>query len=263
MAHQEESLVGMGIQMHFGGVKALDGVDIRIPRGQITGLIGPNGAGKSTLLSILSGSLKPDAGRVVFGPRDITGVGRTIAARAGVVQTFQKASPFRGLSAIDNVLVAMTNHFDPGLGGVLFRPRRTRQVENEWREKARHLLNFFGLDAVAEYEAGSLSFGHLRLLEIARAMLAGPRVLLLDEPAAGLNAQEADLIRHALFKVKDQAIGVLVVDHDVSFLFRLCDRIVAMDYGCVIAEGTPPEIERHPRVRAAYLVVDQQVEERG
>lgn len=248
-------LTAEGIQMRFGGVTALDGVSVHIPAGRVSGLIGPNGAGKSTLLGILSGAHRPDFGTVRFNGVNLTGAGRTVAAHSGVIQTFQKASPFRGMTVLENVLVGMTNRFDPGLFGVLFRPRLVRRTERQWRERAQELLEEFGLSEYAQADAASLSFGQLRLLELARAMLAEPQILLLDEPAAGLNAQETKLIHQAVVRVRDNGVGVLIVDHDVRFLFGLCDHIIAMDYGRIIAEGPPEDVERDPAVRAAYLTV--------
>lgn len=245
-----------GVTKRFGGVMALSDVTVELSEGRITGLIGPNGAGKSTLLSILAGATPPTSGSVHFGDVELTGRGREPAARAGIVQTFQQASPISGLTALDNVLVGMTARYGGSaalLGGVMPGQRRHQAG---LRDHGERVLEAFGLADCAQSDAASLSFGQLRLLEIARAYATEPRILLLDEPAAGLNQTEVTQLREVILELRSAGIGVFVVDHDVPFLFGLCDEIVAMEFGKVIGKGAPEAIQNDERVRAAYLTVD-------
>jgi branched-chain amino acid transport system ATP-binding protein len=251
------SLTATAVGKRYGGVHALRDVDLTVPERTIVGLIGPNGAGKSTLLKSLSGFVVPDAGTITLGSVNLAGLGPSRIARARLVTTFQHATPIAGLSVIDNVLVGMTEQHSGGLFAALFGTPGYRASERTQRDRAHELLRSFGLERIAGLDAGGLSFGQLRLLEIARAVAAEPRVLLLDEPAAGLNRVEIDRMTEAIRSLRDEhAMSVLVVDHDVPFVFGISDRITAMNFGRVIAEGTPSEIERHDAVRSAYLSVD-------
>lgn len=251
------SLVARGIEKRYGGVRALQGVDLTIPERTIVGLIGPNGAGKSTLLKSLCGFVVPDGGRVTLGAETLSGRSPARIARSGLVTTFQHATPIDGLSVLDNVLVGMTGQHAGGLFAALFGTPGYRASERDQRDRARGLLRSFGLEPLAGQDAEALSFGQLRLLEIARAVAAEPRVLLLDEPAAGLNRTEIDRMAAAIRSLRDEhGMSVLVVDHDVPFVFGISDRITAMNFGRVIAEGTPAEVERDSAVRSAYLTVD-------
>ncbi|WP_432827003.1 ABC transporter ATP-binding protein [Dactylosporangium sp. CA-092794] len=250
-------LAAAGITKSFGGVHALQGVNLTIPERTIVGLIGPNGAGKSTLLKALCGFVVPDAGTVTLGPVTISGLSPARVARAGLVTTFQHATPISGLSVLDNVLVGMTEQHAGGLFSALCGTPAYRSSERRQRERGHELLRSFGLGHLAGLDAGGLSFGQLRLLEIARAVAAGPRLLLLDEPAAGLNRVEIDRMTAAIRSLRDEhGMGVLVVDHDVPFVFDISNRITAMNFGRVIAEGSPTDIEHDSAVRSAYLSVD-------
>ncbi len=250
-------LVATGIAKSFGGVHALQGVDLTIPERTIVGLIGPNGAGKSTLLKSLCGFVTPDAGTVTLGSANLSGLAPAQIARAGLVTTFQHATPISGLSVLDNILVGMTEQHVGGVFAALCGTPGYRVSERRQRERGHELLRSFGLEDVADVDAGGLSFGRLRLLEIARAVAARPRLLLLDEPAAGLNRVEIKGMTAAIRALRDDhGMGVLVVDHDVPFVFDISDRITAMNFGRVIAEGTPAEIEQDDAVRSAYLSVD-------
>jgi branched-chain amino acid transport system ATP-binding protein len=250
-------LTATAVGKRYGGVHALRGIDLVIPERSIIGLIGPNGAGKSTLLKSLSGFVVPDTGTVLLGDRNVAGLDPSRIARARLVTTFQHATPIAGLSVIDNVLVGMTEKHTGGLFAALCGTPGYRRSERRQRERALELLRSFGLDRIPDHDAGGLSFGQLRLLEIARAVAAEPAVLLLDEPAAGLNRVEIDRMSEAIRSLRDEhGMSVLVVDHDVPFVFGISDRITAMNSGRVIAEGTPEEIERNDAVRSAYLSVD-------
>lgn len=250
-------LVARGISKRFGGVHALSDVTLEAPAGRVTGLIGPNGAGKSTLLKVISGFVKPDSGAVTLGGGALPTQSPEATARAGLVTTFQQATPVPGLTVLENVLVGLTNDYPGGVFATLAGLPKLRAYAREALAIAWQLLEDFRLTPVAHGDAGSLSFGQLRFLEIARALATKPRVLLLDEPAAGLNRVEIEHLGSAIKRLRAESeIGLVVVDHDVPFVFELCDRITAMNFGRVIASGTPSEIERDERVRAAYLSVN-------
>jgi len=249
-------LTATAVGKRYGGVHALRGIDLTIPERSIIGLIGPNGAGKSTLLKSLSGFVVPDSGTIMLDSLDVAGLDPARIARARLVTTFQHATPIAGLSVVGNVLVGMTEKHTGGLFAALCGTPGYRASERRQRERAHDLLRSFGLERIADSDAGGLSFGQLRLLEIARAVAAEPSILLLDEPAAGLNRVEIDRMSTAIRSLRDEhGMSVLVVDHDVPFVFDISDRITAMDFGRVIAEGAPAEIERDDAVRSAYLSV--------
>jgi branched-chain amino acid transport system ATP-binding protein len=223
--------------------------------------MGPNGAGKSTLLSILSGAVRPNEGRVLVNGQDVTAVGRERLARLGVVQTFQQAAPIPGLSVLENVLLGADRHFESGVIGVLFRSRKVREQEKACRLQAMELIESVGLSDHAQRLAENLSFGQLRFLEIARALASAPTFLLLDEPAAGINATEVDQLSALIKRLRASGTGILVVDHDVPFLLGICDDIVALDFGRVITAGKASQVVQDPRVREAYLAISTQSEE--
>lgn len=248
------------VTKRYHGVLALDGVSIEIERGEVRGLIGPNGAGKSTLIGIMSGFIQPDRGDVLVDGKSVVGLRPSKRAALGVARTFQQAAPLVGLSTLDNTLVGMHLQFKAGLGRVVARIPPARREEREARERARQVLADFGLETVAATDAGDLSFGQLRFLEIARATVMRPRYLLLDEPAAGLNATEMDLLGARIRDLANKGIGVLLVDHDVPFVFGLCHRVTAVSFGEVIAEGSASEVYRSPVVREAYLGTGEQTE---
>jgi ABC-type branched-subunit amino acid transport system ATPase component len=244
----------------FGGVVAVRDATIDLEQGMVAGLIGPNGAGKSTFLSILSGFLRPDRGRVTLGDRDVSRLGPSRTARLGLIRTFQEAAPIAGLSALDNVRVGMHTRFHGPFAAILHLPG-SRAHEAELRKQARLLLSDVGLADLQDVDAARLTFGQLRFLEIGRALAASPRLLLLDEPTAGLNATESELLATLISRIRQSSgLGLLLVDHNVPFLFNLCDRITVMNYGEIIAEGAPREIEKDPAVHAAYLGTDDVIE---
>lgn len=252
--HRPAVLTARGVGKRYGGVRALYEVDLSIPEHAIIGLIGPNGAGKSTLLKSLCGYVVPDTGTIELGTQSLRGRTPAQRARAGLVTTFQHATPISGLSVRDNVLVGMTEDHVGGLLAALVGTPGYRASERAQVARAGELLGSFGLARLAHLPAESLSFGQLRLLEIARAVATRPRVLLLDEPAAGLNRVEIDQMALAIRRLRDDdGMSVLVVDHDVPFVFGISDRITAMNFGEVIAEGPPGEIKDDAAVRSAYL----------
>ena len=240
------------VTRRFGGLVALDAVSLAIaPRG-VTAIIGPNGAGKTTLFNIISGFATPSEGRVEFAGEDITGLASETIASRGLVRTFQLVQLFENLTVLENVKVGRHLHTRGGLASALV-PFRARSIEASVDQAARALLKEAGLAAQAETLAGVLPYGQKRLLEIARALAAEPKLLLLDEPAAGLNRGEttrlAELIRH----IAAQGVTVLLIEHDMNFVMNIADRVAVLDFGRLIAEGAPQEVQQNPDVIAAYL----------
>jgi len=234
------ALEAVEVSKQFGGVHALRGVSLRLREGQIVGLIGPNGSGKTTLLNCVSGVFAPTSGSVLLDGDEIAGKQAHEIARAGVVRTFQNVRLFDGLTTLENVAVAAL-----AAGG-------TRRRDSH--AYARKLLDRLRLTELAGRYAGTLSFGDQRRLEIARALAASPRFLLLDEPAAGMSEQESDELRDSIERVRgEQGCGVLVVEHDLRLIMRLCDSVQVLNEGAVISEGTPAEVRSDPAVIAAYI----------
>ncbi|MFQ5774625.1 MAG: ABC transporter ATP-binding protein [Kiloniellaceae bacterium] len=233
------SLVVEGVSKHFAGLRALDRVSLRLEEGEILGLIGPNGSGKTTLINVVTGLLPPTEGRIVAGGLDITGKRAHEIARARVARTFQRVRLFHDLTVLENVEVAAV-----GVG----LPRR------QARRRAREILAELDLAPWAARLAGELPYGHERRVEVARALAAAPRFLLLDEPAAGLNEEEStELLRMLAPIPRDKGLGILIVDHDMNLIMRLCGRLHVLNYGRTIGEGTPEAVRRIPEVVAAYL----------
>jgi len=237
----------------FVGLVANNEIDLTVPEGSLFGVIGPNGAGKTTFFNMLSGFLRPTEGSIAFDGTDITALRQDRIAGMGLIRTFQLVQMFQGMSAAENVEVGFHRITRGGIVSALFRPPWLRRQENEIRVKARELLDFVGLGAQADMNAELLPYGQQRLLEVARAMAAEPRLLLLDEPAAGLNAHETDALAGIIQQINARGVTVLLIEHDVGLVTRIAQRIAVLDFGCKIAEGTPDEIKQHPDVIAAYL----------
>ncbi|MDR6870410.1 branched-chain amino acid transport system ATP-binding protein [Bosea sp. BE125] len=242
-----------GVTRRFGGLIAVDDVSFSVPAQGVTAVIGPNGAGKTTLFNLISGFLPPSSGQIIFEEQDITGLPPVRIAARGLVRTFQLVRLFEDLSVLDNVKVGCHLHGKAGLFSALLRPASARREEAEVEDRARELLAFTGLAALAEEPASSLPYGRQRLLELARAMAAGPRLILLDEPAAGLNAEESAALSRIIRRIAETGTTVLLVEHDMTLVMNTADRIVAVDFGRKIAEGTPAQIRSDPAVIAAYL----------
>jgi len=237
----------------FGGLVAANAISFELPDGELLAVIGPNGAGKTTLFNIISGYYPPTSGQVSLNGRDITRLPQHRIASLGLVRTYQLAQPFRDLTVTENVQVGFHLNTRGGALSALLRPRWMREQERQVRAEAQHLLDFVGLGDQADTRAEALTYGQQRLLEIARALAARPKLLLLDEPAAGLDNHETVALAGIVQRINERGISVLLIEHDMSFVMNLARRIVVLDFGRVIAEGTPEEVKTHPDVIAAYL----------
>ncbi len=241
------------VTKRFGGLAALDAVTLAIGAGEVRGLIGPNGAGKTTLVNVLSGVLRPTAGSIRFAGQEIAGSPPHRIARLGIRRTFQTLRIFPELSVLENVAVGYHAHTAAETWDALLRTRRAAREESETLAHAREALAFVGLTTDHGLPAGALAYGQQRLLEIARAVVATPRVLLLDEPAAGMNPTECDHLLGLIRRLRRQGITLLVIEHRMDLIMEACDRITVLSYGKNLAEGTPAEIQTNPAVIEAYL----------
>ena len=242
-----------GLTKRFGGVHAVDTLDLRVDVGEILGLIGPNGAGKSTVFSMISGFLKPTSGTVTFDGRDITRMHAYGVARLGMSRVFQHSISFRRMSALDNVLVGFHKRHETGLLGSVLRTRHARREEAVLRDEALELLDFMGLAAVKDETPASLPHGHQRGLSVAVALAADPKLLLLDEPVTGMNPSESALMTKQILRIRERGITIVIVEHDMKVVMGLCDRLVVLDYGAKICEGPPDKVCVDSLVCEAYL----------
>jgi branched-chain amino acid transport system ATP-binding protein len=241
------------VTRRFGGLVAVDAVDLHVEQGGVTAIIGPNGAGKTTLFHIISGFQTPNEGRIIFAGEDITGSPPERIAAHGLIRTFQLVQLFRDLTAAENVKVGCHLQTRGGVVTALVRPRSARQAEAQVEATARELLAFVGLEAHGDLPASALTYGQQRLLEIARALAASPKLLLLDEPAAGLNSQESRLLSATIRNIVAQGTTVLLIEHDMNLVMSTADTVAVLDFGRKIAEGTPERVRENPAVIAAYL----------
>ena len=238
----------------FGGLTAVDGFNLMIGRNEITGLIGPNGAGKTTVFNMLTGVYKPTEGNIILDGKDITGKNPELISKAGVARTFQNIRLFNEMSVLDNVKVGLHNQIQYGMWTGILRLPAYKEKEHEMNREAKKLLKIFGLEDKADLKASQLPYGEQRKLEIARALATNPKLLLLDEPAAGMNPNETDELMQTVRSVRDQfGIAILLIEHDMNFVMGICEEITVLDYGRVIARGDGKAIRNNPKVIAAYL----------
>lgn len=237
----------------FGGFQALSGVSLTAETDGLLGIIGPNGAGKSTLFSVVSGFIAPDEGKVLFEGRDITNMRPETRANAGMVRTFQVPREFSHLSVRENLMAAAPNQTGEGLFGLFFRPSKVRAEEAKLAEKVSEILTFLKLDHVADQPSGKLSGGQKKLLELGRTLMVQPKMILLDEPFAGVNPVLIETIMDRIRDLHARGIGFVIIEHDLHALTRLVKRMAVMVQGTVIADGNPDEVLDLPRVREAYL----------
>jgi branched-chain amino acid transport system ATP-binding protein len=247
------------VSISFGGLQAVKSVTFQVTEGQIKALIGPNGAGKTTLFNLITGMLKPDHGAILFQNQGIQGQQPFQIAARGISRTFQIVQLFGHMTVLENIMVGRHVRTQAGLLSAALRLPKGRREEAAILEKSQQWLDFVGLTLRAHDYASNLPLGHQRLLEIARALATEPKLLLLDEPAAGLGMNETEKLKDLIFAIRDQGVSVLLVEHDMSLTMEVADEIVVLDHGELLAQGTPREIQRHPAVIAAYLGRDWQM----
>jgi branched-chain amino acid transport system ATP-binding protein len=242
-----------GVNKRFGGLQALSDVGVTIRRGQIYGLIGPNGAGKTTFFNVITGLYTPDSGSFELDGAPYSPSEPHKVAQAGIARTFQNIRLFPDMTVLENVMVGRHVRTRATALGAVLRTRSQREEEKAIRERALQLLDYVGVTRYADFQARTLAYGDQRRLEIARAMATDPKLLALDEPAAGMNATEKVALRGLLERVRDDGITILLIEHDVKLVMGLCSRVTVLDYGKIIAEGTPAEVQRNAAVIEAYL----------
>ena len=239
----------------FGGLTAVDSVSFRVPERAIATIIGPNGAGKTTFFNMLTGLYKPSIGRILFDGKDISRTRPDLITTLGIARTFQNIRLFATMSAVENVMVGQHARMGAGLIGSILRPPRVRREERDVREKAREMLAYVGVDEGRHEDvASNLSYGDQRRVEIARALASDPKVLLLDEPTAGMNPQESDSLTDFMRRLRDErGLTILLIEHDMKVVMGVSERITVLDHGEKIAEGEPAEVRANERVIEAYL----------
>ncbi|MDP4300887.1 ABC transporter ATP-binding protein [Leptothrix discophora] len=242
-----------GVSKRFGGLQALSDVGITIRKGQVYGLIGPNGAGKTTFFNVITGLYTPDGGTFELGGATYTPQAVHQVAAAGIARTFQNIRLFPEMTALENVMVGRHVRTGSGLVGAIFRTASFKAEEAAIAQRAQELLDYVGIGKYADFKARTLSYGDQRRLEIARALATEPKLIALDEPAAGMNATEKVVLRELIDRIRNDGRTILLIEHDVKLVMGLCDRVTVLDYGKQIAEGTPHDVQRNEKVIEAYL----------
>jgi branched-chain amino acid transport system ATP-binding protein len=253
-------LEASGVTMRFGGLLAVSNVDLTVREGEIVGLIGPNGAGKTTFFNCLTGLYKPTSGQVRFAGSPLAPKPRAVV-RAGMARTFQNIRLFANMTALENVMVGRYCRTSSGALTSVLRGPKYRREEATTRARAQELLEFVGLGKSGEHLARNMPYGDQRRLEIARALATDPKLILLDEPTAGMNPQETRQCSDLIFKIRDSGLSVVVIEHDMRFIFNLCDRVLCLVRGEALIEGTPDEVQSDPRVIEAYIGTGDEEEE--
>ena len=247
-------LTAKNVTKRFGGLAAVSGLNIEVNAGELVGLIGPNGAGKTTVFNLLTGVYDPTEGDINFDGNLINPLKPYQVATLGMARTFQNVRLFRELTSLENVKIASHLRTKAGLGSAIFRTRKVLSNDAALEETSRHLLKKMRLDHVADTKSGDLAYGLQRRLEIARALATNPKLLLLDEPAAGMNPQEKQELRELIREVRSEFdLTVILIEHDMKVVMGICERIYVLDYGQIIAHGSPTQIQKDPKVIAAYL----------
>jgi branched-chain amino acid transport system ATP-binding protein len=246
------------VSIHFGGLKVIEKMNLSMNPGELVGLIGPNGAGKTTAFNLISGIYRPTLGEITFDGKSVKEMKTYQISRLGIIRTFQNIRLFSTLSVLENILVSMHPRCEYYLPSAFLQSRKFARVEAEFRVEAMKLLKIFNLDGVHDHEAGSLPYGVQRKIEIVRALAGKPKLLLLDEPAAGMNHSETAELMNLIQKIrKDFGLAILLIEHDMKLVMGICERIVVLDHGIVIAEGAPKDIQGNSRVIEAYLGVEE------
>jgi branched-chain amino acid transport system ATP-binding protein len=241
------------VSKNFGGLQVLQDVSFSVPQGGIFGLIGPNGAGKTTVFNLITGLIRKSGGAITFNGNALDGVAPHKITRLGIARTFQNIRVFKEMTLLQNVVVGMHDQLDYGVAGVLLNLASFRQAEERARERALELLSWVRLEHKAHALADSLSYGEQRKLEFARALATNPKLLLLDEPVAGMNPSEKTELMAEMINIKQRGFSIFLIEHDMRFVMGLCDQIAVLNFGKIIAQGGPDEIKNNPEVIEAYL----------
>ena len=249
----EELLKIIDVKQVFGGLTALQGINITVNKGEIVGIIGPNGAGKTTLFNIITGFYKPTEGHVYLDGKEITGKHDYIITKYGIARTFQNPRLFKKLTVLDNIMIGRHTRRKENIFSSVFLPRTFRTNEKKQIDVIEDIMRLLEIEQFKYYLASGLSYGYQRRVEIARALATEPKLLLLDEPVAGMNEQETEEIRSILVRLKERGYSILLIEHDMNLVMGLCDREYVLNFGRQIAEGTPAEVKANPLVIEAYL----------